>query len=140
MTPLRELRCAGGSQVVQTRPATLATPGPLTVRGGGRSFSDAALGEQTVFCTENTALTGIHGLHDWGNFEVGAGVALGALAQWLAVRGRALPVVGGTRHATVGGAIVADSHSDNGLWDGSFGSRDRAMEREGVDGAVAGTR
>lgn len=130
---VRTVAGAGGSQTVQTRPATLSTPGPLTLRGAGRSFSDAALGEQTVFCTEDPSLTGIHGLDAVGVVEVGAGVTVGALSQWLAVRGRALPVVGGTRHATVGGAIAADVHGKNDLWDGSFGNHTAALELE--DGA-----
>ncbi|HXA54266.1 MAG TPA: FAD-binding protein [Solirubrobacteraceae bacterium] len=51
---------------------------------------------------------------------VGAGVSFAPLLTWLAARGLTLPVVPGTRHLTVGGAIAADVHGKSHPCDGSF--------------------
>ncbi len=52
--------------------------------------------------------------------RVGAGETFAELLVWLAVRGLTLPVVPGTRHLTVGGAIASDVHGKNHPRDGSF--------------------
>jgi decaprenylphospho-beta-D-ribofuranose 2-oxidase len=62
------------------------------------------------------------GLPDPGSGEVRveAGARFGRLLEDLAGHGRTLPVVPGTRHLTVGGAIAADVHGKNHPAAGSF--------------------
>ena len=52
--------------------------------------------------------------------RAGAGRTFAELLVWLAARGLTLPVVPGTRHLTVGGAIGSDVHGKNHSRDGSF--------------------
>ncbi|MEA2217213.1 MAG: decaprenylphospho-beta-D-ribofuranose 2-oxidase, partial [Solirubrobacteraceae bacterium] len=85
----------------------------LIARGAGRSYGDAAQnGDGTVI--DMTALAGITALDSrTGEIEVGAGTTFAELLEALAQRGLTLPVVPGTAHLTVGGAIAADVHGKN---------------------------
>lgn len=104
-------------------PALLADASQRGVlaRGLGRSYGDAAQIEYgTVIDTR--------GLRDLGpvdasaaTVDVGAGVSLGELMRRLAPQGWMLPVLPGTRHVTVGGAIAADIHGKNHHRDATFG-------------------
>ena len=90
-------------------------------RGMGRSYGDAA------------QLTGglvldVTGLKGWqldaqsGTVTAGAGVTIGELLDQLVPAGWMLPVVPGTQHVTVGGAIASDVHGKNHATAGTFGS------------------
>ena len=57
-----------------------------------------------------------------GEIEVSAGSSFAELLLRLARAGHTLPVVPGTRHLTVGGAIAADIHGKNHPHAGSFGT------------------
>ncbi|MDQ6724695.1 MAG: FAD-binding oxidoreductase [Actinomycetota bacterium] len=89
-------------------------------RGLGRSYGDAAQNAGgTVVAT--TRLGGVTWADEpAGLVRAGGGTSLGDLLGFLLPRGRALPVVPGTRHVTVGGAIAADVHGKNHPGDGSF--------------------
>ena len=56
-----------------------------------------------------------------GVLECEGGVSLGEIVYAFIPRGWFLPVVPGTRHVTVGGAIAADVHGKNHHRDGTFG-------------------
>lgn len=89
-------------------------------RGLGRSYGDAAQNAGgTVIST--TAMAGA-GWADQpaGLLRAAGGASLGQLLDFLLPSGRALPVVPGTRHVTVGGAVAADVHGKNHPADGSF--------------------
>jgi decaprenylphospho-beta-D-ribofuranose 2-oxidase len=90
-------------------------------RGSGRSYGDAAQnGAGTVL--DMTALRGITALDSHaGEVTVGAGTTFAELLSALAERGLTLPVVPGTAHLTVGGAIAADVHGKNHPRSGSIG-------------------
>lgn len=109
-----------------------ALEGGCVPRGAGRSFGDAAAiaGGHTVV---TDGLTGI-GTVQGGAIEVEAGAPLGAVARALAGTGFGLPVAGGTRHVTVGGAIAADIHGKNDPDQGSFGYHVAALELALADG------
>jgi decaprenylphospho-beta-D-ribofuranose 2-oxidase len=102
----------------------LSAPGPggLIARGAGRSYGDAAQnGDGTVL--------DMTGLRDEpvldvsaGEIEVAAGSTFAELLLRLARAGHTLPVVPGTRHLTVGGAVAADIHGKNHRQSGSFGT------------------
>lgn len=93
----------------------------VIARGAGRSYGDAAQNAggavlQTA-ALRDFALLGL----DPPLARAGAGLTLGELLARLAESGLTLPVLPGTRHVTVGGAIAADVHGKNHRRDGSFG-------------------
>jgi decaprenylphospho-beta-D-ribofuranose 2-oxidase len=91
-------------------------------RGLGRSYGDAAQNAGgSVLST--VALDGV----EWADEQAGlvrasGGTSLAAVQRFLVPRGWALPVLPGTRHVTVGGAVAADVHGKNHPVDGSFGA------------------
>lgn len=93
--------------------------GPVTVRGAGRSYGDAAIGRQTI------DLTGCATIQSFdpgtGVLVTDAGATLQALHQLTIAEGWGLPVLPGTSHITVGGAIASDVHGKNHAQQGSFG-------------------
>ncbi len=109
-----------------------ALRGGCVPRGAGRSFGDAAAvaGGHTI---ETGGLVGI-GRVEAGEITVEAGAPLGAVAAALDGTGWGLPVVGGTRHVTVGGAIAADIHGKNDVAEGSFGNHTAWIELALADG------
>ncbi len=94
--------------------------GGVIARGAGRSYGDAAqCGGGLVL--DATALRGSLELDAArGVVHTGAGRTFAELLLFLAARGFTLPVVPGTRHVTVGGALAADVHGKNHLRDGSL--------------------
>lgn len=100
----------------------LAQAGPrgVTVRGAGASYSDAALNcGGTVGQTESGGA-----VRSWDEgthvVEVDAGMSLAQLCAHTVPRGMLPPVLPGTAHATVGGAIAGDVHGKNHVRRGSF--------------------
>lgn len=92
----------------------------LIARGSGRSYGDAAQNAGgAVLCTR-----GLDGF-DWADRSTGlvwaaGGALLGDVGHFLLAEGWALPVLPGTRHVSIGGAIAADIHGKNHRRDGSF--------------------
>ncbi|WP_017610259.1 FAD-binding oxidoreductase [Nocardiopsis xinjiangensis] len=116
----------------------LAAAGPRGAlpRGLGRSYGDAAqdAGGTVLDCTE---LTGPVRLDpERGEATVAAGTPLGRISAGLLPRGHALPVVPGTRHVTLGGAIAADVHGKNHHADSSLGAHVRSLTLVTPDGTV----
>lgn len=66
--------------------------------------------------------------------DVGGGVSLGDLARRVAPLGWLPPVLPGTRHVTVGGAIAADVHGKNHQRDGGFGQTVRSFSLAAAGG------
>jgi decaprenylphospho-beta-D-ribofuranose 2-oxidase len=94
--------------------------GGVIARGAGRSYGDAAQNGGGVVL-DATALRGALTLDaERSLVHAGAGRTFAELLLYLAARGLTLPVVPGTRHLTVGGAIAADVHGKNHLCDGSL--------------------
>ncbi|HEV3321594.1 MAG TPA: FAD-binding oxidoreductase [Solirubrobacteraceae bacterium] len=131
------------------RSARIAPIGGAIARGAARSYGDAAQnGGGAVI--DATALRGEIALlegdrrHVRGGaagslssdppvqlaptlVRVGAGATFAELLVWLAAQGLTLPVVPGTRHLTVGGAIASDVHGKNHTRDGSFARHVRSF-------------
>lgn len=97
----------------------------LIARGAGRSYGDAAQNEGGAVI-DATELREVE-VGDGMLVRAGAGATLGQLIGRLALEGLALPVVPGTRHVTVGGAIAADIHGKNHRRDGSFGHHVKSL-------------
>jgi FAD/FMN-containing dehydrogenase len=117
--------------LVRSRPA-----GGLVARGMGRSYGDAALhAAGAVVLTERLdrflafdAETGI--------LECEGGAALGDVVGTFLPRGWLPPVLPGTRHVSVGGAVAADVHGKNHPAAGSFGGHVAGLELLCGDGEV----
>ncbi len=111
-----------------------AGPGAIA-RGLGRSYGDAAqLAGGRVL--DMTGLRGFELDADAGVVTASAGATIGELLAELVPRGWMLPVVPGTRHVTVGGAIASDVHGKNHPSAGSFGSHLSGIGLLTVDGEV----
>jgi decaprenylphospho-beta-D-ribofuranose 2-oxidase len=102
-------------------------PGPGAIaRGRGRSYGDAAqLADGLVL--DMTRLNGFQLDQREGYVTADAGVTLGELLRELVPAGWMLPVVPGTQHVTVGGAIASDIHGKNHGTAGTFGAHIRAL-------------
>jgi decaprenylphospho-beta-D-ribofuranose 2-oxidase len=90
-------------------------------RGMGRSYGDAAQRHGGVV-VDTTALTGFKLDAERGTVHAEGGVTLGRLLAALERAGWVLPVVPGTQHVSVGGAIAADIHGKNHAAAGTFGA------------------
>ena len=117
----RVLRPRSIEEVAEAMAATARLPRGLIARGAGRSYGDAAQNSGGTVL-DATALRWIVGPDaERGVVRVGAGTSFAELLLALAARGMTLPVVPGTRHLTVGGALAADVHGKNHPRDGSLG-------------------
>jgi len=89
--------------------------------GLGRSYGDSCLNDGGMLIDT----TGLDHLIDFneqtGRLRCEAGVSLGTILRLMAPRGWFPPVVPGTCHVTVGGAIANDIHGKNHHRTGTFG-------------------
>jgi decaprenylphospho-beta-D-ribofuranose 2-oxidase len=124
-TRVRLERARSPEQVLESLSGS--EPGGLIARGAGRSYGDAAQnGGGTVL--DMTALREEPSLDvASGEIDVAAGSTFAELLLRLARSGHTLPVVPGTRHLTVGGAIAADIHGKNHPDAGSFATNLRSF-------------
>jgi FAD/FMN-containing dehydrogenase len=102
--------------------------GPVLPYGLGRSYGDSCLNDGGV-------LLAMRGLDRFVSFDPArgllaceAGVSLGQILELVVPRGFFLPVVPGTKHVTVGGAIANDVHGKNHHRAGTFGAHVVALE------------
>ncbi len=116
---------------------TLAGSGARGVlaRGLGRSYGDAAQNGGGLV-VDMTALEGCEVDSASGVVRAEAGASLGGLLAATVPQGWFLPVVPGTRHVTVGGAIAADIHGKNHHGEGSFGDHVRSLRLQKADDEV----
>jgi len=90
-------------------------------RGAGRSYGDAATNPAGPV-VEMTGLNAIAGFDETsGVVRAGAGLTLGELWKWSIPRGYWPPVVTGTMHVTLGGAVAMNVHGKNGWKEGTIG-------------------
>lgn len=134
--------------VLLTRPgsvdelqAVVAGAGPgVSIRGAisrglGRSYGDAAqLGGGLVI--ESAGLTASRLDPATGELTADAGVSLGDLLRAVVPRGWILPVVPGTQHVTIGGAVASDVHGKDHAAAGSFGPHVDALGLLRSDGQL----
>ena len=109
-------------------------PGAIA-RGLGRSYGDAAqLSNGLVLDT--TQLKGIELDRERGSVKAGAGVTLAELLDRLVPEGWLVPVLPGTQHVTVGGAIASDIHGKNHGVAGTFGAHVSSLELLNASGEL----
>jgi decaprenylphospho-beta-D-ribofuranose 2-oxidase len=101
--------------LVTGRPA-----GGVLARGAGRSYGDAAQNAGGMVLDPVTA-PHIDLDADAATVRVSASTSFAGLLTRLVPEGLLLPVLPGTRHLTVGGAVAADVHGKNQRSDGSLG-------------------
>ena len=89
-------------------------------RGLGRSYGDAALNRGGGVVSHLRLNRFLAFDADTGVVECEAGVSLGEIVDLFLPRGWLPPILPGTRHVTVGGAIASDVHGKNHPADGSF--------------------
>jgi decaprenylphospho-beta-D-ribofuranose 2-oxidase len=124
--PAREL--AAGEVVELLAAAGGHGPGRgIIARGLGRSYGDAAqnAGGRVLDATAFDHLAWAD--RDAGLLTAGGGTSLGTILRAVLPQGWSLPVLPGTRHVTVGGALAADVHGKNHHRDGSFAGQVTAV-------------
>lgn len=95
--------------------------GVILPRGAGCAYGDAAT-RRSGTVIDVSGLNRLVSLDDdRGIVVVEAGMTLGELVRILAPRGWTPPVLPGTPHVSVGGAVAADIHGKNHVGVGSFG-------------------
>jgi decaprenylphospho-beta-D-ribofuranose 2-oxidase len=132
----RVARPAGRSEVQRL----LADIGPrgAIARGLGRSYGDQAV-DAGGLVIETSRLGGTDSgtlVPDDGIVTVSAGTSIGDLIEAVVPSGWFPPVVPGTRHVTIGGAVANDIHGKNHHVDGSFGTHVVEIELLLADGAI----
>lgn len=102
--------------------ATCAAKGSTPVfRGAGRSYGDASMNPAGPV-VEMTGLNAVAGFDEAsGIVRAGAGLTIGDLWKWSIPRGYWPPVVTGTMHVTLGGAVAMNVHGKNGWKKGTIG-------------------
>lgn len=97
-----------------------APAGGLIARGAGRNYGDAAqnAGGEVLDMTAMDRVLSVDAGR--GLVTVQAGATVAAVMAALAPHGLTLPVVPGTRHVTIAGAIASDIHGKNHHSDGGF--------------------
>jgi decaprenylphospho-beta-D-ribofuranose 2-oxidase len=99
---------------------TSAGPRGVVARGLGRGYGDAAQLNTGVVLAPIRPDAPIELDSDGATARVSGGTTLDRLMRELLPRGFHVPVLPGTRHVTIGGAIAADIHGKNHHADGSF--------------------
>jgi decaprenylphospho-beta-D-ribofuranose 2-oxidase len=97
-----------------------ARSGGLIARGAGRSYGDAAQNGGGAVIDMRGCARVLQIDVDLQRVRVQAGATLGAVMAQIAPHGLTLPVLPGTRHVTVAGAIASDVHGKGHERDGSF--------------------
>ena len=126
---VRSVRLADGDRLTaaleRCRRQGYLLPGAIA-RGMGRSYGDAAqLSGGAVIDT--TGWKGFEVDGDHGTVTAEAGVTLAELLDALVPAGWVVPVLPGTQHVSVGGAIAADIHGKNHGVAGTFGAHVEAL-------------
>jgi decaprenylphospho-beta-D-ribofuranose 2-oxidase len=103
-----------------------ATSRGVLARGLGRSYGDAAQRDGGIVI-DVTPMSGFRLDNEHGTVTAQAGTSISELLTALVPAGWIVPVVPGTQHVTVGGAIASDIHGKNHRAVGTFGNHVEAL-------------
>lgn len=110
------------------RAALRTTPGPTLPFGNGRAYGDSclAVSGKVIHMRPSDRIIAA----DWatGILRAEAGITLAEILDHAVPRGWFLPVVPGTSHVTLAGAIANDVHGKNHHRRGTFGCHVRSFE------------
>jgi decaprenylphospho-beta-D-ribofuranose 2-oxidase len=133
--PVRLVRPAGTDQLLAALALAREGSRGVIARGMGRSYGDAAqLRDGLVLDTTRLKRFELDSEH--GTVTAGAGVTLAELLAEVVPAGWMVPVVPGTQHVSVGGAIASDIHGKNHGTAGTFGTHVEALGLLMADGEV----
>ena len=127
----------GGYPCLPQRRATLwwtgdalpwASPGGVLPRGLGRSYGDSGLTHGGTIVDTTPCRRLLEFDTTAGLLTAEAGASLGSIAAATLPHGWYPPVMPGTRHVTLGGAIANDIHGKNHWSAGSFGCHVRSLD------------
>ena len=108
--------------IVNVSNKTAALKNKFIAYGNGRSYGDVCLVNEGDIVLSNNFANIINFDENKQEVEVGSGLLLSQLMQFLSDKKLSLPVVPGTKYITVGGAIANDIHGKNHHNKGSFGN------------------
>lgn len=131
VAPARVIR---GDWRLQPLPELVADDSLLPY-GAGRSYGDSCINSDGSQVSTRQLNRFIHFDSQAGVLCCEAGVTLDEILQLIVPQGWFLPVVPGTRHITLGGAIANDVHGKNHHHAGTFGCHVRSLELLGSDGS-----
>src|ERR1035437_6305994 len=130
----RVLRPEHPEEVAQALSSAASLGTGVIARGAGRSYGDAAQNEGGAVL-DMTALRRIISIDtELLLLRAQAGATIAEMMAALAPHDLTLPVVPGTRHVTLAGAIASDIHGKNHHRDGGFAryrSEERRVGKEG---------
>lgn len=107
--------------------ATIPTVRPVLAYGQGRSYGDSCLNDGGALLRTG-GLDRFISFDEEGVLRCEAGVTLAEILDLAVPHGFFLPVLPGTKHVSVGGAIANDIHGKNHHRAGSFGRHVRRFE------------
>lgn len=106
----------------------------VVLRGSGRSYGDAAIAREAIVL-DLGAMDAVLGWDsDTGILETEAGVTLGDVWRRCLPDGWWPPVVSGTMHPTLGGALAMNIHGKNAFKVGTLGEHVRSIDVLPADG------
>lgn len=95
----------------------IANNNAITIRGAGRSYGDAAMGNKVIYSPPEKELH----IED-SIIEVSGATSLKDVMDYVVPRGYIIPVIPGTMHVTIGGMIAMDVHGKNHEAAGTIGN------------------
>jgi FAD/FMN-containing dehydrogenase len=104
--------------------------------GLGRSYGDSCLNSNGALMVMTNLRRILHFDRVGGTVRAEAGISLRELARVTIPQGFSIPVLPGTLHVTLGGAVANDVHGKNHEVAGSFGCHVRALQLLRSDGIV----
>lgn len=108
----------------------------VAMRGGGRSYGDAALNAEQVLVDTSRMCRILDWDPDRGLISVEPGVTIGQLWRYVLGDGWWPKVVPGTMYPTIGGCLAMNIHGKNNWKAGTFGEHVREFQALLADGRV----